>query len=164
MPPEPETLQGYVAKHYDCHEVSIAYEAGCCGYAAARSFIEYGWNTFVVNAADIPRPAKQGIIKTDKIDAQNIAIQLRAGNLRKLTIPSIERECLRNLTRRRTQLVRRGRKIKSQIKSLLLYHSLSIPEQYDNPNWSKAFINWLHQFEWFYPSIKLVDFRIRYVS
>ena len=67
MPPKPETLLGYITKHYNGHEVAIAYEAGCCGYSAARSFIEYGWDTFVVNAADIPRPTKQGIIKTDSV-------------------------------------------------------------------------------------------------
>ena len=155
MPSDPKNLLQYVEKHYQNHETTVAYEAGCCGFSAARTFIEYGWNTFVVNAADIPRPSKQGIIKTDKIDAQNIALQLRAGNLSKLTIPSIERECLRNLTRRRTPLVRRLRKIKLQIKSLLLYHNLPIPNQFDNPNWSNGFIKWFKQFEWFYETIDL---------
>ena len=66
-------LLRYITKSYNCHDVTIANEAGCRGYSAARSFIEYGWDTFVVNAADISRPSKQGIIKTDKIDGKNAA-------------------------------------------------------------------------------------------
>ncbi len=155
MTPDSVALRKYVEQYYKQHQVFIAYEAGCCGFYAARSFIEFGWDTFVVNAADIPRPAKQIVVKTDKIDARNIALQLRAGNLKKITIPSVERECLRGLTRRRTQLVRRLRRIKSQIKALLLYHNLDIPDEYDNPTWSKNFIKWLHEFEWFYAPIEL---------
>ncbi len=155
MTPDPNALRDYAQKYYPDHLVAVAYEAGCCGYYAARAFVEFGWDTYVVNAVDIPRPGKQGVLKTDKIDAQNIALQLMTGNLNKITIPSVERECLRNLTRRRTQLVRRLRKIKLQIKSLLLYHNLAIPERYDNPDWSKGFIKWLHKFEWNYSSIDL---------
>jgi len=82
FPPKPEDLCRYVQKYYPKHLVTIAYEVGCCGYTAARQFMEYGWDTYVVNPADIPRPAKLGVVKTDKIDARNIATQLRAGNLK----------------------------------------------------------------------------------
>ncbi len=97
MPPDANGLKLYVDRYYQDHAVSIAYEAGCCGFSAAGSFIDFGWDIFVVNPADIPKPAKQGVIKTDKIDARNIALQLRASNLIKIGIPSLERECLRNL-------------------------------------------------------------------
>ena len=30
--PDPEILQRYVLKHFRDYEVSVAYEAGCCGY------------------------------------------------------------------------------------------------------------------------------------
>ena len=155
MPPDSEKLLNYVEKYFPDHEVAIAYETGCCGYNPARDFIEFGWNTYVVNPADIPRPSKQGVMKTDKIDAKNIALQLRAGNLKKITIPSIDRECLRNLTRRRSQLVTDLRRIKNQIKSLLLYHSIKIPEELDNPHWSKKFLTWLKAREWNYRSVKV---------
>ena len=113
----------------------------------------YGWDTYVVNPADIPRPAKNAIVKTDKIHAKNIAKQLRAGNLRKLTIPDVQRECLRSRTRQRTSLVKDMRRIKSRIKSLLLYYDIKVPDKYDNPNWSKEFIKWLNEIEWNYDTI-----------
>jgi hypothetical protein len=153
FPPNAQELLRYVRKFYPRHEVVIAYEVGCCGYTAARQFMEFGWDTYVVNPADIPRPAKLGVAKTDKIDARNIAAQLRAGNLKKLNIPTVDRECLRSLTRRRTSLVKDFRKIKLQIKSLLLYYNVEIPEKYDNPNWSKDFIKYLKDLKWNYRTI-----------
>ena len=139
-----QTIHNYVNKHYPDYQVSIAYEAGCCGYNPARAFINFGWDTFVFNPADIPRPAKNNFVKTDKIDAKNIAMQLRSGHLKKLTLPPPQREALRCLTRQRTALVRDFRRIKSRIKALLLYHQIHIPEQMDSPKWTKQFLEWLN--------------------
>lgn len=143
FPPNPETIRNYVMKNYKDYEVSISYEVGCCGFNPARAFISYGWDTFVVNPADIPRPSKMKFMKTDKIDAKNIARQLRAGNLSKLVIPEVEREGIRCYTRQRTALVRDYRRIKTRIKSLLLYHQIEIPEDMDTPKWPIRFVTWL---------------------
>jgi len=104
FPPKTDLVNSYVNKNYPGYEVSIAYEVGCCGYNPARDFISFGWDTFVVNPADIPRPSKNKFMKTDKVDAKNIARQLRAGNLIKITIPGLDRKSLRSLTRQRTAL------------------------------------------------------------
>ena len=58
FPPKSALVFNYVMKNYPGYEVSIAYEVGCCGYKPARDFISFGWDTFVVNPADIPRPSK----------------------------------------------------------------------------------------------------------
>ena len=145
FPPQSEKLKQHVVRHYPDHEVSIAYEVGCCGYEPARKFISYGWDTYVVNPADIPRPAKNNFVKTDKIDAANIARQLRMGALKKLVIPDKIREALRSLTRQRSALVKSFRKIKSRIKSLLLYYQKEIPEGMDHPKWPKRFLSWLEE-------------------
>ena len=127
--------------------MSIAYEVGCFGYQAARAFESYEWDTYVVNPADIPRPSKSKFMKTDKIDAKNIAHQLKAGNLKKITIPDPTRESLRVLTRQRTALVRDFRRVKSRIKSLLLYSDISIPEGMESPKWPIRFLEWLNQLD-----------------
>jgi len=145
-----EKIKNYVDINYSGYEVSIAYEVGCFGYNPARSFESYGWETYVVNPADIPRPSKSKFMKTDKIDAKNIAQQLKSGNLKKITIPGPVRESLRALTRQRTALVRDYRRIKSRIKSLLLYNYISIPEGMDSPKWSKRFISWLKSLDFGY--------------
>jgi len=147
FPPDIAKIETYVKKNYPDYEVSIAYEVGCFGYNPARAFESFGWDTFVVNPADIPRPSKSKFMKTDKIDAKNIAQQLKAGNLVKITIPEPVRESLRALTRQRTAVVRDYRRIKSRIKSLLTYNHISIPEGMDSPKWSKRFIEWLTELD-----------------
>ena len=143
FPPDTQKVKDYVLRNYPYYEISVAYEVGCCGYEPARDFISFGWDTFVVNPSDIPRPAKNKFVKTDKIDAKNIAKQLRSGNLRKLVIPDKPREALRCLTRQRTALIRDYRRIKSRIKSLLLYHQIHIPADMDTPKWPIRFLDWL---------------------
>ncbi|MFT5829076.1 MAG: transposase [Urechidicola sp.] len=116
FPPKTNLVFNYVRKNYPEYQISFAYEVGCCGYKSARDFISFGWDTFVVNPADIPRPSKSKFMKTDKLDAKNIARQSRAGNLKKITIPDLDRESLRSLTRQRTALLRDYRRIKTRIK------------------------------------------------
>jgi len=147
FPPSVDKIHKYVLKNYPDYEVSIAYEVGCFGYKPARYFESFGWDTYVVNPADIPRPSKSKFMKTDKIDAKNISQQLKSGNLKKITIPDPVRESLRALTRQRTALVRDYRRVKTRIKSLLLYNHISIPEGMDTPKWPKRFIDWLSGFD-----------------
>lgn len=143
MPPKPELLESYVNKHFSEYEVTTAYEAGCCGYYAHRSFESYGWRSLVVNPADIHRKGKERFTKTDKIDAQLIARELKDGRLDGIHVPEVDREQLRSLFRRRNDLVKDFRRIKSVIKMQLLYFGVSIPEEFDNDHWSHSFRHWL---------------------
>jgi hypothetical protein len=68
MPPEPEKLVDYVTSRFADHEVSLTYEAGYCGFSAARYFLNMGWSVKVVNPNDVPRIDKQLYQKTDKLD------------------------------------------------------------------------------------------------
>jgi len=145
----------FVEKLYPDHQISCCYEAGCCGYSAARAFQSYGWEVFVVNPADIPRPAKQSYVKTDKIDCINLAKQLKNGQLKSISIPSMQQEQMRSLFRRRFDLVKDLRQLKSRIKSFLLYYGVLIPDQFDNPNWSHAFIDWIIDLQWEYPTAQI---------
>ena len=151
---DPVALKKYIDKYYPDYEVYCAYEAGSCGYSAARAFQSYGWEVLVLNPSDIPRPGKQRVVKTDKIDSKNIAKQLRNGSLQGIHIPDVEQEQLRSLFRRRFDLVKDLRRIKSRIKSFLLYHGIALPPSLDNPNWSRKFINWLEALKWEYPTAK----------
>ncbi len=116
MSPDRERLLAYVAKHFACHEVSVAYEAGCCGHYAHRCFESYGWRSLVVNPADIHRKGKKRHTKTDRIDAQLISRELKDGRLDSIVVPEVEREELRSLFRRSNDLVKGFRRIKSYIK------------------------------------------------
>jgi len=154
MPPHPEQLKAYVEKHFSGYEVFIAYEAGCCGYSAHRCFERYGWHSLVVNPADIHRKGKEKYTKTDRIDAQLISRELKDGRLESIHIPSIEREALRSLFRRRNDLVKDFRRVKSYIKMQLLYFGIKEPEGFDNDHWSHAYRNWLDEMLFKYPTAK----------
>jgi len=152
MSPNPEQLYDHVQKTFPGHEVSLAYEAGCCGFSVARYFLNLGWQLKVVNAADVPIANKQLYQKTDKVDCRNLCKQLQDDRLRGIHIPTENQEQLRSLLRHRNNIVKQLRKEKQLIKSMLLYVGISLPQQYDNPNWSKDFLQWIRDIKWTYPT------------
>lgn len=175
MDANPEILHKYVLKHFPGHQVTTAYEAGCCGYYAHRCFKGYGWGSLVVNPADIHRKGKERFTKTDKIDAQLISRELKDGRLESIPIPDKQREQLRSLFRRRNELVKDFRRIKSLIKMQLLYYGIPIPEEFDNDHWSHKFRQWLDKSSFEHPtgkatlesrmrSFRFVDQELRMVS
>ena len=84
MSPQPEKLEQYVFDNFAEYQVEIAYESGCCGFSAARYFLQLGWQVTVVNAADIPRIQKQQFQKTDRIDCRLLCRHLKQQDLRKV--------------------------------------------------------------------------------
>lgn len=162
MAPKPEVLKTYVDTHFHDYEVSTAYEAGCCGYYAHRRFESFGWRSLVVNPADIHRKGKERFTKTDKIDAQLIARELKDGRLDSIHVPEVEREQLRSLFRRRNDLVKDFRRVKSYIKMQLLYFGMSVPEEFDNDHWSHAFRVWVDTIVFDHPTAReTLDSRMR---
>lgn len=162
IPPCCEVLYNYVEKHFKDHEVSLTYEAGCCGFSASRYFLNLGWNVLVVNPADVPRMDKQNYQKTDKIDCKNLAKQLHSGHLKGIFIPDQAQDLLKSLLRQRAETAKQLRAIKSNIKALLLYHGMEVPQDFDTPNWSKAFLQWLLNIQWSHPTGKIcLDSKLR---
>lgn len=163
MPSDPAILKSYVNKHFPDHKVFTAYEAGCCGYRPHRFFISYGWESLVVNPADIHRKGKERFTKTDRIDAQLISRELKDGRLSSIHVPDPHREALRSLFRRRNDLVKDFRRIKSYIKMQLLYYGIKTPDRFDNDHWSHDYRNWIDNIVFKYPVAKeALDSRMRY--
>jgi Transposase and inactivated derivatives len=154
MPAQTQQLHDYVSKNFPGHEVTCCYEAGCCGYWIARYFLQLNWKVLVVNPADIPRTHKQDWQKTDKIDARILCHHLSSHSLHSIFIPSEQQEQLRSLFRRRIHLVQQLRIIKSHIKSQLLYFGIQLPAEFDNPNWSLSFKQWINDIPWKFPTAK----------
>jgi transposase len=143
-----EILINYISKHYPSHQVQCCYESCCCGYHIYHSLSKAGWQVLVVNPGDIPRNNKQSTTKTDKVDSAYLAKQLAGGYLKGIYVPNHKQEQFRSLFRRRNDLVKNLRRIKCHIKSMLLYYGINLPEAYDNINWSKDMIQWLHKVKW----------------
>ncbi len=81
----------------------MVYEAGPTGYGLARRALAEGLELGVCAPGKTERPP-QDRIKTDKRDAIRLARLLAAGELVLVTIPSLEREQLRDLVRCREDI------------------------------------------------------------
>lgn len=123
----------------------LVYEAGYCGFSVARYFLNLAWNVLVVNPADVKTGNKERYQKTDALDAKNLSNQLKSGTLKGINIPTEAEDQFTSLARHRTQVTKKLRATKLQIKSLLLFHGIDIPEEYDNSNWPNGFIEWLEK-------------------
>jgi transposase len=151
MPPNSDALYDYVADHFTRYQVEICYEAGCCGFSAARAFLNFGWSVKVVNPADVPGMNKQNYQKTDKIDSRNLAKQHQNQSLHPIHIPTEDQEQFRSLLRQRNTITKQLRKAKTHIKSMLLFHGIEIPPQFDNANWTNEFKQWIKDIKWSNP-------------
>lgn len=143
MPSKSSDLEQYINKNFLNHEIYLVYEAGCCGFSVARYFLNLAWNVLVVNPADVKKGNKERYQKTDSLDAKNLSNQLKLGTLKGINIPTESEDQFTSLARHRTQVTKKLRTTKLQIKSLLLFHAIEIPEEYDNSNWSNGFVEWL---------------------
>ncbi|MFC6098093.1 transposase, partial [Flavobacterium qiangtangense] len=130
---------------------NLVYEAGCCGFTAARYFLNLGWNVLVVNPADVKTGDKERYQKTDALDSKNLSNQLKAGVLKGVFVPTEEHDQFTTLARHRTQVTKKLRQAKSHIKSMLLFHGIKVPDDFDNSNWSTDFIAWLENLKFSSP-------------
>jgi transposase len=80
----------------------MVYEAGPTGYGLARRALAEGIELAVCAPSKIERPTDR--VKTDQRDAVRLARLLAAGELVLVTIPSVEREQLRDLVRCREDI------------------------------------------------------------
>lgn len=126
LPANPEGLVTFCKKYFPGAVVESAYEAGFSGFHLHRVLEKNGMKNLVVHAAGI-EVASGDRVKTDKRDSLKIAIQLEAGRLRGIHVPSEEREEKRALTRLRDTVVEHRMVTANQIKALLHQHGLISP-------------------------------------
>jgi len=149
QPPKPEVLRHYLERHFPKGTYNSVYEAGFCGFWIHDKLQELGVNNIVVNPADVPTTDKEKKQKTDKVDSNKLARQLRNGDLEAIYIH--KRDVLedRNLLRMRRTLVKDLTRYKNRIKSDLHFFGFEIPEQFNKKQsyWSKRFLGWLSEIE-----------------
>ena len=96
----------------------FGYEAGPCGFWLQRYLRCVGQECVVAAPSLIPR--RPGVrIRTDRLDARNLALALRAGTLTSVHIPSPEQEAFRDVVRAWQQSKRDVSAAKQRLKALL---------------------------------------------
>lgn len=101
--------------------VRAVYEAGPTGFGLARAGRAAGLEVMVCSPGAIPRQPGDPI-KTDTRDALKLARLHAAGQLRAVTVPSVELEALRDLVRAREDLRGDLMAARHRISKLLLRH------------------------------------------
>jgi transposase len=120
------------------------YEAGFCGFWIHDELERSGIKCTIVNPADVPTKHKEQVTKTDRVDARKLARGLRNGEFESIYVPSRDALEDRSLVRARLQFIRKQTRCKNQIKSLLYFYGITLPED-TNRYWSNRFITWLEQ-------------------
>jgi transposase len=106
----------------------VVYEAGPTGYGLARALQKAGLPIQVLAPGKIEREPNPGS-KTDRLDCRKLAEYAEEKkSLKAVAIPTEEEEADRQVWRLRDQLMTQQRRVKQQIKSLLLQNSLAEPE------------------------------------
>lgn len=134
---QPIEFAQQLLKYFAPGEIHTAYEAGFSGFGLHRELVSQGIDSIVVHAAAI-EIAAHNRIKTDKRDADKLSVQLQAGRLRGIRIPSLEQENRRLLSRTREQLVEHRAALKNQIRMKAHQQGLIAPD--DKREMSHAFV------------------------
>jgi transposase len=145
QPPRVEVLVNYLRRSFPGAKYHCTYEAGYSGYWIYEELKKEGIECLIVNPADVPTTHKEKTRKTDRIDARKLARSLRNGELTGIYVPEHSTLEDRSLVRTRHSLVKKQTRCKNQIKGLLNFYGVNIPEELVNSHWSRRYIGWLEQ-------------------
>jgi transposase len=82
----------------------------------------------------VKRGDKERYQKTDALDSKKLVQSIKIGCSKRCFIPTEEHEQFTTLARHRTQVTKKLRQTKSHIKSMLLFHGIKVPDEFDNSN------------------------------
>src|SRR5712691_1490872 len=116
-------------------------EAGPCGSWLSRSLTKTGDVCWVVAPSLMPKKAGDRVT-TDRRDARQLARLMRSGDLTPVSVPAIDDEAIRDLSRAREEALRDLKAAKLRLKAFLLPHSIRYPGR---AHWSPAHLRWLRE-------------------
>ncbi len=119
----------------------FVYEAGPCGFWIYREITALGQACMVVSPSLIPRRAGDHV-KTDRRDSERLASLARAGELEAIHVPDIRDEAIRDLVRGRDDAVIAQRRVRQQLKALLLRNDI---RYVGRTSWTGAHRRWLSE-------------------
>lgn len=133
----------YLRKHYGDACFHCVYECGRFGFNLCRQLWAAGMECIVVNPADIPGTDRETRSKTDPVDARKLARHHAAGLLEGVHVPTEKLQKQRSIIRFRKKLWGDLVRAKNRLKSELVFQGIEIPVKYDNPHWSRNFMDWI---------------------
>jgi transposase len=119
----------------------FVYEAGPCGYWLYRYLTQKGHVCWVVAPSLIPKKAGDRV-NTDRRDAIPLARLMRSGDWTPVSVPRVDDEALRDLTRARADTIRDLNAAKFRLKAFWLRHDIRYTGR---ATWSPAHLRWLSE-------------------
>jgi transposase len=138
IPNTPEAIRRLLGRH-DPQLTALCYEAGPTGYDTHRLVSGLGFDCDVIAPSLIPRRSGAHV-KTDRIDARNLARLHRAGELTSVRVPGPAEEAVRDLIRVREEVKCDRRIARQRIRSFLMRYGKRYPGPRDA--WSHRFEVW----------------------
>jgi transposase len=145
QPPEVDKLVYYLRRNFPGAQYHSVYEAGFSGFWIHDQLRERGIDCIVVNPADVPTKDKERTKKRDPVDCRKLARSLRNGEIEGIYVPCRSKLEDRTLIRTRQSMVRKQTRCKNQIKAILFFYGVVIPEEREMGHWSRRFIQWIEQ-------------------
>jgi transposase len=140
IPNTPEAVRRLLSRYPDPTSLSTCYEAGPTGYDTHRLITSLGVACDVIAPSLIPK--RSGMrVKTDRIDARNLARLHRASELTPVRVPTPGEEAVRDLVRAREEVKADRRIARQRIRSFLLRYGKRYPKPADR--WSTRFEVWM---------------------
>jgi transposase len=145
QPPEVDKLAYYLGRNFPGAQYYSVYEAGFSGFWIHDQLRAKGIDCIVVNPADVPTRDKERTKKRDPVDCRKLARSLRSGEIEGIYVPSRGKLEDRSLIRTRQSMVRKQTRCKNQIKAILFFYGVVIPEEREMGHWSRRFIRWIER-------------------
>jgi transposase len=127
--------------HSKATHLVFVYEAGPCGYWLYRYLTKKDYDCWVVAPSLMPKKAGDRV-KTDRRDAVQLARLARSGDLTAVSVPQVEDEAIRDLSRAREDTLGALKDAKFRLKAFLLRHDIRYTGR---ANWSPAHLRWLSE-------------------
>jgi len=139
VPNEPSKVRRYFRGLGKRGPIEAVYEAGCLGFVLHRQLTGLGIDCTVAAPSRIPQlPGDHR--KTDRLDAQRLAVFLRGKQLTAVTPPTPELESLRSLMRLRLAIQQDVVRSRHRLQKFLLMRGHAFR---GGGNWSAAHMRWL---------------------
>jgi len=138
IPGENNKLINRIRKLGPANSIRCCYEAGPGGYTVYRVLTAAGIDCKVIAPSMIPKQSGKRV-KTDRLDAENLAHYLRSGDLTEVWVPDETTESIRNLVRLREDARIARQKARQQLNQFLLRKGRA----YRKTRWIVHHIEWI---------------------
>ena len=119
----------------------FVYEAGPCGYWLYWYLTKKGYDCWVVAPSLIPKKSGDRVT-TNRRDAMQLARLARSGDLTLVSVPKVEDEAIRDLTRAREDTISDLKDAKFRLKAFLLRQDIRYAGR---ANWGPTHLRWLSE-------------------